>query len=74
MLYLKLKNMMLREKLEMPELPGGSEDNSKRREVSLKGGRGSFDRYNNEGRVYLRSGVIDGSGWRRLWLRENNGS
>jgi hypothetical protein len=58
----------------MPQLPGGGENDSKRREVSLKGkGRASADG-DNEGRAYLRSGVVDGSGWWWLLLCEDDGS
>jgi hypothetical protein len=46
----------------MPRLPGGDEDNSERREVSLRGEGGASVDGDNERRAYLCSDMIDSSG------------
>jgi hypothetical protein len=51
-------------KVEMARLLGGGEDNSKRREASLRGEGGASADGDNETRVYLRSDVDDDSGRR----------
>jgi hypothetical protein len=48
--------------MKIRQLPGGGEDNSKKREVSLRGEGGASADGDNERRAYLRSGVVDGSG------------